>query len=150
MLNSPDEWGTAADDFREFCAEHSDPIVGHSQVLHYLLTCVPVLSLMSFACYGWDKYCAMNDRWRVPERTLIFWDLVGGWGGGLIGQKVFSHKTRKASYQGMFWAAVGANIFALIVAWRTPWIPAGVANCFETAESLFWMAWELIQELKQA
>jgi uncharacterized membrane protein YsdA (DUF1294 family) len=33
-------------------------------------------------------------------------ELVGGWPGALLAQQVFRHKTRKLSYQVVFWTIV--------------------------------------------
>ena len=33
-------------------------------------------------------------------------ELLGGWPGALIAQQVFRHKTRKASFQTVFWLIV--------------------------------------------
>lgn len=63
-------------------------------------------SALSFCLYGLDKYRATNAGWRLTENLLHMVDLVGGWPGGYIAQRVFRHKTWKRSFQVIFWATV--------------------------------------------
>lgn len=66
-------------------------------------------SLISFVQYAWDKGRAEKGGQRTPENTLHAVELLGGWPGALIAQQVFRHKTRKGSYQAVFWAIVAAH-----------------------------------------
>lgn len=59
-----------------------------------------------FFLYWSDKRKAQTDRWRTPENILHAVELAGGWPGALIAQQVFRHKTRKVSYQVLFWVIV--------------------------------------------
>jgi uncharacterized membrane protein YsdA (DUF1294 family) len=67
---------------------------------------VAVLSGASFVAYAADKRRAGTGRRRIPERTLHLLALLGGWPGALAGQRRFRHKTRKVSFQVVFWAVV--------------------------------------------
>lgn len=42
----------------------------------------------------------------LPEKVLHATEILGGWPGALLAQQVFRHKTRKVSYQLMFWLIV--------------------------------------------
>lgn len=82
---------------------------------------VAVMSLVSFAAYGWDKRRAAIAGRRVPERTLHLLAFLGGWPGAFLGQRYFRHKTSKASFLIVFWitaamhiAIVGVIAYALI------------------------------------
>lgn len=72
-------------------------------------------SLASYALYGYDKSAAGRGASRTPETTLHLLDVLGGWPGALVAQQQFRHKTVKASFQGVFWGTVVANLVA--VAW---------------------------------
>jgi len=85
-----------------------------------------IVSVLAFLLYWSDKRKARTDRWRTPENVLHAVELAGGWPGALVAQQVFRHKTRKISYQVLFWAIVllhqvfwidqlflGAHVFAL-------------------------------------
>ena len=52
-----------------------------------------VMSLITFAAFGIDKYKARTGRWRIQERTLFLLALLGGGVGAFLGMKVFHHKT---------------------------------------------------------
>ena len=64
---------------------------------------ITIMSLVTFVAYGFDKRRAQTGGRRVPERTLHFMALLGGWPGALMGQRVFRHKTQKISFQIVFW-----------------------------------------------
>jgi len=64
------------------------------------------VSLLAFFLYWSDKRKARDDAWRTPEKVLHAIELLGGWPGALIAQQVFRHKTRKVSYQLVFWVIV--------------------------------------------
>lgn len=72
----------------------------------YLLGGIPLLSLVSFVVYWWDKRQAIHHARRTPEARLLVIDLLGGWPGGWIAQNRFRHKTSKLSYRVRFYAAV--------------------------------------------
>ncbi|MBW4488389.1 MAG: cold shock and DUF1294 domain-containing protein [Trichocoleus desertorum ATA4-8-CV12] len=70
----------------------------------------PVMSLITFCLYATDKSRAQQKQWRVPENTLHFCELLGGWLGGFVAQQKFRHKTRKTSYQIVFWLIAALHI----------------------------------------
>jgi len=72
-----------------------------------------VLSVATMAVYGRDKWAAKHQRWRTPERTLHLLALLGGWPGAMLGQKIFSHKTSKRSFQRLFMLSVLCNLLML-------------------------------------
>ncbi|KJH75137.1 DUF1294 domain-containing protein [Pseudomonas sp. ES3-33] len=90
------------------------------------LSAYGIVSVLAFFLYWSDKRKARTERWRTPENVLHAVELAGGWPGALVAQQVFRHKTRKVSYQALFWAIVllhqvfwidqlflGAHLFAL-------------------------------------
>ena len=42
-----------------------------------------------------DKQKAKHGSWRIPEKTLFLFTLLGGGIGTIAGMYVFRHKTRK-------------------------------------------------------
>jgi len=64
------------------------------------------LSAFSFFVYRSDKRRAETGRWRIPESTLHLADLIGGWPGAFLAQRVFRHKISKRSFQCIFWLVV--------------------------------------------
>ena len=65
-----------------------------------------IVSVLAFFLYWSDKRKARTDAWRTPENVLHAVELAGGWPGALLAQQVFRHKTRKVSYQLLFWLIV--------------------------------------------
>ncbi|WP_433740908.1 DUF1294 domain-containing protein [Pseudomonas putida] len=85
-----------------------------------------IVSVLAFLLYWSDKRKARADQWRTPENVLHALEFAGGWPGALLAQQVFRHKTRKVSFQLVFWLIVvlhqvfwidmlflGAHLFAL-------------------------------------
>jgi len=73
-----------------------------------------ILSLLTFAWYGRDKYAARTGNRRTPEKTLHLLALLGGWPGALAAQQLFRHKTRKKPFRLLFWATVLLNCGAVV------------------------------------
>lgn len=68
-----------------------------------------VYGLMSLVCAGlyWhDKRQAQVQGQRIAEKLLHLAELLGGWPGALVAQQLWRHKTRKLSYQLVFWLIV--------------------------------------------
>ena len=72
------------------------------------------LSAFTFFAYRSDKRSAEAGEWRIPEATLHFIALIGGWPGAFLGQRAFRHKTSKASFQFVFWCVVLLHQFAAV------------------------------------
>ena len=72
------------------------------------------LSLVAFWLYVRDKKQARLADWRTPESTLLLADLLGGWPGGAVAQRLVRHKTSKRSYRLKHAAAVAINIAAVV------------------------------------
>lgn len=53
-----------------------------------------IVNLWAFALMGIDKRRAKKDLWRVKETALFLPVLLGGGVGGILGIKVFHHKTK--------------------------------------------------------
>ena len=53
-----------------------------------------LITLCGFLSMGIDKERAKNHQWRVSEKTLFLFALLGGSIGSIVGMRVFHHKTR--------------------------------------------------------
>ncbi|MBW6474584.1 MAG: DUF1294 domain-containing protein [Anaerolineaceae bacterium] len=62
--------------------------------LYYL-----VINVITFLVWGFDKLRAQLQQWRVPEKTLYVFIILGGGAGSLLGMTVFRHKTRKLKFK---------------------------------------------------
>jgi uncharacterized membrane protein YsdA (DUF1294 family)/cold shock CspA family protein len=72
-----------------------------------------VASAITFVAYAFDKSAARNDQWRTQESTLHFFALLGGWPGALAAQRLLRHKSKKPSFQFVFWMTIVFNCSAL-------------------------------------
>lgn len=57
-----------------------------------------VLNIITFAVFGYDKFLATKNKWRIPERTLFTLSFLGGSIGAIIGMLLFRHKISKSSF----------------------------------------------------
>ncbi len=63
-----------------------------------ILYSVLFLNIITFLLYGLDKQKARQRRWRIPEKVLIGFAVIGGSVGAYTGMKVFRHKTQKKKF----------------------------------------------------
>ena len=73
------------------------------------------VSVLCFAAFAWDKFCAIRGLWRIPERTLLMLALIGGTPGAFAGQRWLRHKTQKQPF-GTYLLAIAALQAAVIAA----------------------------------
>ena len=87
-----------------------------------LLVIFPLgFSILAFVAYWSDKRRAEAGEWRVPESTLQFLGLLGGWPGAFLAQRAFHHKISKVSFQIVFWLIVLLYQYAAVdslLSWR--------------------------------
>ena len=65
----------------------------------YLLVLMAVMSLFLFAMMGLDKAKARRGAWRISEKALFVFALLGGAPGGTAGMFLFRHKTRHWTFR---------------------------------------------------
>ena len=65
----------------------------------YLLVLMAVMSVFLFAMMGLDKGKARRGKWRVSEKTLFIFALLGGALGGTAGMFLFRHKTKHWTFR---------------------------------------------------
>lgn len=75
-----------------------------------------IMSIVAYLAYAADKHFAQRGHWRIPEANLHLLELLSGWPGALLSQRVLRHKSRKTSYRVVFWMMVLLNLVAT-VAW---------------------------------
>lgn len=81
-----------------------------------LLEVIAVLTVVTFLAFGWDKFCASRNMWRVPEGLLLLMSILGGSPGAIGGQHVFRHKTRKEPFRTILHTIVALQVI-LAIAW---------------------------------
>lgn len=63
-----------------------------------LITTIIVMNIVSFCAYGIDKRRAKRGKWRIPEATLLLLTFLFGGFGGVLGMRVFRHKTKHKKF----------------------------------------------------
>ena len=81
----------------------------------YLLVLLAVMSVFLFAMMGIDKGKARRGTWRIPEKTLFVFALLGGALGGTAGMFLFRHKTKHRTFRLGFPLLAAAQL--ALVAW---------------------------------
>lgn len=72
-------------------------------------------NLIAFLYYYMDKTAALKGAWRKSEDSLHLLSLAGGWPAAYIAQKLFRHKTRKASFQWVYRLTVLIHCTAIAI-----------------------------------
>lgn len=67
-------------------------------IVKILLVYYILINLLAFLMYGVDKKKAIDQKWRIPEKTLIGVAFLGGGIGAVAGMSFFHHKTRKPKF----------------------------------------------------
>ena len=76
-------------------------------------------NLAAFALMGADKGRARRGSWRLSEKALFLFPVLGGALGGLLGMRVFHHKTRRWYFRWGFSALLVVWIMLLgLLVWR--------------------------------
>lgn len=57
-----------------------------------------IINIAAFIAMGIDKYKAVHQKWRIPERNLFILAAVGGSAGGIAGMFAFHHKIRHKKF----------------------------------------------------
>ena len=79
-----------------------------------LILAVISMNLVSFCLMGYDKRCARRQKWRVPEKRLFLVTACFGGLGGVLGMKVFHHKTKHWYFRVFFPVLLILQIAALV------------------------------------
>ena len=57
-----------------------------------------VWNVIVFLVYGFDKYNAIHQRWRISEKTLLKIAFCMGGLGAFLGMQIFRHKTKHKEF----------------------------------------------------
>ncbi len=66
----------------------------NSLLIYYLLG----INGVTFALYVIDKLKSKKGWWRIPEKTLLLFAVIGGSMGALCGMRLFHHETKHKKF----------------------------------------------------
>lgn len=72
------------------------------------------INLLAYVVFIYDKRQARSGGWRIPEKTLLGFALIGGSPAILVARRRHRHKTRKQPFVGRLFAIVGLQISLLV------------------------------------
>ena len=79
------------------------------------LAVVVVMNIVAFVLMGHDKRCARQGKWRVPEKALFLVTACFGGLDGVLGMKVFHHKTQHWYFKVFFPVLLIGQVVLLVV-----------------------------------
>jgi len=79
------------------------------------LVVITVMNLVSFALMGIDKLRARRGAWRISEKALFLTTACFGGLGGVLGMRVFHHKTQHWYFKVFFPVLLVVQIVLLAV-----------------------------------
>lgn len=79
-------------------------------------TLFAIWNVAVFLLFGFDKWCAKYNKWRISEKTLLCIAFFMGAVGAVLGMKTFRHKTKKKLFSALISLAflVNAGVVFLI------------------------------------
>lgn len=64
----------------------------------FMLIYLVVINVILFILYGVDKFLAYKHCYRISEKLLFLFSVLGGALGGFLGMFLFRHKTLKLKF----------------------------------------------------
>ena len=80
----------------------------------YLLLLLAVMSVFLFVMMALDKFKARRGAWRISEKALFVFALLGGAIGGTAGMFLFRHKTKHWYFRHGFPLLAAAQLALLV------------------------------------
>jgi Predicted membrane protein len=71
-----------------------------------------IWNIVTFFLYGVDKFNAMNNRWRIPNKSLLLCAFFFGGIGAFFGMRIFRHKTKTKEF--VILVPIGAIVSLLL------------------------------------
>ena len=82
--------------------------------MEVLLIYILIVTILCFILTGYDKYLAIKNKHRIPEKTLFTIGLLGGSLGLLLAMVLFKHKTSKSTFIIKFGGIIFVQILFII------------------------------------
>ena len=93
------------------------PLLAICTLLGYLdigiLVLVLMVNCLTFILYFIDKVKAVQQKWRIQEKTLHILAVLGGWPTAFLAQEKFRHKTQKQTFRDTYFITIVVNILIM-------------------------------------
>ncbi len=83
--------------------------------MELLLVYLSLVNVTAFFLMLADKKKAVKGKWRIPEKTLLGFCAIGGSLGGLLGMRMFRHKTKHLRFSIGIPMMLAAHILLLVL-----------------------------------
>ena len=67
-------------------------------MMNFIIAYVIIINIIGLLSMFIDKYRAIKNKWRIPEKTLFLIAILGGSIGSNIGMRLFRHKTKHKQF----------------------------------------------------
>ncbi|WP_426094205.1 DUF1294 domain-containing protein [Flavobacterium sp. DSR2-3-3] len=81
--------------------------------MSFLFWYFSLINLFAFSIIAVDKRLAIQQKWRISERYLLFTSVFGGTIGSGLAMLLFRHKTSKESFLLRFYGIILIQILIL-------------------------------------
>ena len=65
---------------------------------YIIIIYLAVINIFGFLSMAIDKFKAKHNKWRIPEKTLFIFAILGGSIGSIAGMYTFRHKTKHTHF----------------------------------------------------
>ncbi len=72
-------------------------------------------NIITFLLFYADKQAAKNHQYRISEKMLLLWCMVGGSFGGYLAMRYVRHKSQKQPFRQQFFTIVVLQVVAVLV-----------------------------------
>ncbi|MFV8368798.1 DUF1294 domain-containing protein [Flavobacterium sp. LB2R40] len=79
--------------------------------MSFLFWYFPLINVVAFSITALDKWLAIQQKWRVSERNLLFTSVIGGTIGAGLAMLFFRHKISKISFLWKFFLIIVLQFF---------------------------------------
>lgn len=69
-----------------------------NNIITYSALYLVIINLITLFLFWNDKRRSKKAGWRIPEKTLLGLCIIGGSVGGILGMRVFHHKTKHLQF----------------------------------------------------
>lgn len=83
------------------------------------LTTLIIWNFIVFLFYAIDKYKAIHQLWRIPEKILITQSILGDGLGAFLGGKICHHKTQKTYFLVSWYLGLAIDLILVVFILKT-------------------------------